>query len=251
MEARRTHVARAKASLSPKLLRRAIEKRKPPLDFRAALAGPRVSLIAESKKRSPSGGLLQPRYDPPALARRYVKNGASAISVLTEPKFFGGTPAQFVQVRQAVDVPLLWKDFIVDEYQLLEARWSGADCILLIAAILRDDEIWALKRGAERLGLQALVEVHTPEEVTRAVAFAPIMIGINNRNLKRMKTYPRTTERLRPLIPPGITVVSESGIESRQDIERLRAIGVDAALVGEALLKADDLDAKVRELAGR
>lgn len=251
VEARRQHVVRAKASHPPGSLRRAVAARKAPLNFRAALTGPGVALIAECKKRSPSGGLLQSRYDPPALARRYVKSGAAAVSVLVEPKFFGGTPAQFEQVRRAVDVPLLWKDFIVDEYQLLEARSSGADCVLLIASILDDASLRALKRAAEALRLQVLIEVHTEDELRRALACEPVMIGINNRDLRQMKTDQETTQRLRPLIPSGITVVSESGIESRHDIERLGKLGVDAALVGEALLSADDLEAKVRELSGR
>jgi indole-3-glycerol phosphate synthase len=223
----------------------------PPRDFRRALRGPRVALIAECKQRSPSGGLLQQPYDPAGLARRYAANGASAISVLTEPDFFGGSLADLKTIRAAVELPLLCKDFIIDPLQLRAARSAGADAALLIAGILDDDALQTLHAGATELGLQVVVEVHNETEARRAVDLGAAIIGINNRDLTRMKTDPATTARLRPLIPVDRTVISESGIQSRADIDELARLGVHAALVGESLLRAADLEAKVRELSGK
>jgi indole-3-glycerol phosphate synthase len=209
-----------------------------------------VALIAECKERSPSGGLLQAPYDPVRLAQRYVAAGAAALSVLTEPEFFGGAPEHLRAIRQAVPVPLLCKDFIVDATQVMGARAMGADCILLIAAILDDPSLVGLQATALAFGMQALVEVHSEEEVRRAVGLGATLIGINNRDLVQMRTDQSVTARLRSLIPADRTVVSESGIQSRQDVEALRALRIDAVLVGEALLKAPDLEAKVQELIG-
>jgi len=250
VESRRASVERFKATGGVDRLRQEVAQAAPPLDFRAAITGPGVALIAECKQRSPSAGLLQSPYDPARLARRYVDAGASALSVLTEPEFFGGAPEHLRAVRQAVTVPVLCKDFIVDASQVMGARAMGADCILLIAGILDDPTLAGLLAAAQAFGMQALVEVHTEEETTRAVALGAALIGINNRDLSRMTTDRTTTARLRALIPAGRTVVSESGIQSRQDVEALRQMGVDAVLVGEALLTAQDLEAKVKELLG-
>jgi indole-3-glycerol phosphate synthase len=219
-------------------------------DFRRALRATRVSLIAECKQRSPSGGPLQQPYDPVDLARRYEANGASAISVLTEPDFFGGSLDHLRAVRAAVDVPLLCKDFIIDAAQLRAARSAGADAALLIVGILDDTDLRSLHGHALELGLQVVVEVHDESEARRGVDMGAAIIGINNRDLTRMKTDPSTTARLRPLIPGDRTVISESGINSRADIDQLARLKVDAALVGESLLRAADLEAKVRELSG-
>ena len=223
----------------------------PARDFRRALRGPRVALIAECKQRSPSGGVLQQPYDPVGLARRYAANGAAAISVLTEPEFFGGSLEHLRQIRAAVSLPLLCKDFIIDPVQLRAARSAGADAALLIVGILEDRDLRTLHERATELGMQVVVEVHDEAEVERAVAVGATVIGINNRDLTKMKTDRATTAKLRPRIPAGTVVISESGISSRADMHELARLNVDAALVGESLLRAADLDAKVRELSGR
>jgi indole-3-glycerol phosphate synthase len=210
-----------------------------------------VALIAECKERSPSGGLLQRPYDPVGLARRYVANGAAALSVLTEPEFFGGSLDDLQAIRAAVDVPLLCKDFIIDPVQVLAARAAGADAVLLIVAVLDVARLRDLLGVAGVYGMQALVEVHDEVELERALQAEAAIIGINNRDLTTMQTIKDTTVRLRPLIPAGHVVVSESGINSRADIDALERLGVNAALVGESLLRAPDLEAKVRELSGR
>jgi len=220
-------------------------------DFRAALTRGGVALIAECKQRSPSGGVLQATYDPVGLAQRYATNGAAAISVLTEPDFFGGSPEDLQAVRSAVEVPVLCKDFIIDPIQLAAARGAGADAVLLIAAILDDDDLLAFNEQAELLGMDVVVEVHDEVQLGRALDIEPEIIGINNRDLTRMRTDKTITARLRPLIPRDCTVISESGIDSRADIDELARLGINAALVGESLLRASDLEAKVRELAGR
>lgn len=248
LESRRASVERFKATGGVDRLRHEVTEAPPPRDFHAAIRGRGVALIAECKERSPSGGLLQAPYDPVRLAQRYVAAGAAALSVLTEPEFFGGAPEHLRAVRQAVAVPVLCKDFIVDATQVMGARAMGADCILLITAILDDPTLVGLQATAQAFGMQALVEVHTEEEARRAVALGATLIGINNRDLAQMRTDPSTTARLRALIPADRTVVSESGIQSRQDVDALAKLGVQAVLVGEALLKAPDLEAKVREL---
>jgi len=250
VESRRASVERLKATGGEDRLRREVREAPPPRDFRAAIRGRGVALIAECKERSPSGGLLQAPYDPVRLAQRYVAAGAAALSVLTEPEFFGGAPEHLRAVRQAVSVPVLCKDFIVDATQVMGARAMGADCILLITAILDDPALVGLQAAVLAFGMQALVEVHTEEEARRAVGLGATLIGINNRDLAQMRTDQSTTARLRGLIPADRTVVSESGIQSRQDMDALAKLGVQAVLVGEALLKAPDLEAKVRELLG-
>jgi indole-3-glycerol phosphate synthase len=249
VESRRLDVVELKAARQS--LVDAANAAPPARDLRRALSGPGVALIAECKERSPSGGLLVQSYDPVTLARRYVANGAAAVSVLTEPRFFGGAQDHLRLVRAAVDVPLLWKDFIIDAVQLMAARAAGADAVLLISAILDDAQLATLHRMAVEMGMDVIVEVHNEAEVRRALALNARIIGINNRDLTRMVTDRATTARLRPLIPPDRLVISESGISSRTDIEVLARLGVNAALVGESLLRADDLDAKVRELSGR
>lgn len=251
LQSRRAMVADFKADGGEARVEAALATAPPPRDFRDALRRRGVALIAECKQRSPSGGLLQPSYDPVALARRYAANGAAALSVLTEPEFFGGSVDHLKAVRAAVDLPLLCKDFVVDGAQIRVARAMGADAILLIVAVLDDADLLRLQRLAGELGITAVVEVHSENEVERALRAGAATIGINNRDLTRMKTDRVTTARLRPLIPPDIAVISESGIEDRADVEELERLGVDAVLVGESLLRAADLEAKVRELAGR
>ena len=217
-------------------------------DFRQALLGVRVALIAECKQRSPSGGLLQPQYDPVSLARRYVANGASALSVLTEPEFFGGSLEHLRAVRSAVEVPILCKDFVIDPLQLTEARIAGADAVLLIVAILEDGELRSLYENAIGLGMSAVVEVHDGAELDRALAIEPGIIGINNRDLTTLKVDVNTTYALLEHMPSGATVVAESGFRDRSELERLAAAGVDGVLIGEALMRSPDVEAACRAL---
>ncbi len=235
---------------------RALETRIPlqgvPLDFARALKGDRIRLIAEVKKASPSRGLLSTDFDPAALARTYARNGAAAISVLTEVPHFQGAIEHLEVVRSAIDItplPILRKDFIFDPYQLYEARACRADALLLIVAILDKEQLKSLLEETHHLGMEALVEVHNEIEVESALEAGAKVIGINNRDLSTFHTDISTTQKLRPLIPRDKLVVSESGINSRQDVARLREWSVDAILVGEALVTAKDIAAKVRELS--
>ena len=213
----------------------------------------RPRLIAELKRASPSKGILAPHLDLFQVADIYTQNGASAISVLTDEKFFMGSLETLRQLRFTNHpLPLLRKDFIIDEVQLYESRANGADAILLIAAALTDDTLFAdLHACALSLGLTALVEVHDEAEAERALKIPNIkLIGINNRNLATFEVSLETTERIRPMISPDITVVAESGIFTASDVERLSKANVDAILVGEALITSEDISAKVRELSG-
>lgn len=252
---KRRQLEEARAQRSLENLQALIQRQPPPHDFPAALVGKGVRLIAEIKKASPSRGLLCPNFDHLALARTYAENGAAAISVLTESRYFQGSLEHLADIRQAQargevkSIPLLRKDFIFDPYQIYEARAFGADALLLIAAILDSRELQALLHLSHRLGMSCLVETHNLEEVDKALAIGAGVIGINNRDLKTFAVDLSTTERLRPHIPPGHMVVSESGIKSRADIQRLAGCGINAVLVGETLVTAPDIAAKVRELA--
>lgn len=217
-------------------------------DFAAALQKPGLALIAEIKRASPSKGWLNPDLDAAALAQLYAQGGAAAISVLTEPAFFRGSLDDLAGAREAVELPVLRKDFILDPYQVYEARGCAADAVLLIAAILSPSELAALIELAHSLGMSALVEVHHHEELERALACGARIIGINNRNLADFSVDLETTPKLRPLIPPDIPVVSESGIHSQADVLLLRRAGVNAILVGEMLVTSADPAAKIREL---
>jgi indole-3-glycerol phosphate synthase len=221
--------------------------------FKAALSAPGMSLIAEIKKASPSAGLIRPEgFDPVALALAYDAAGAAAISVITDAKFFQGDIAYLAQVAQAVPRrPCLRKDFIIDPYQVYEARLKGASAILLIAAVLKPEELASLRTLASTLGMDALVEVHDEADLAKALKARSGIIGINNRDLRTFQTSLETTLRLRQMIPAGVVVVSESGIRTREDVVRLSEAGVDAILVGEALMRSPDVGAKVRELLGR
>jgi len=219
------------------------------LDFAAALRRDGVSLIAEVKKASPSRGVLRPDFDPVTLARTYAENGAAAISVLTENKYFGSQLDYLAEIREAVTVPLLRKDFIFDPYQVYESRAYGADALLLITAILEQGQLDELLSLSHSFDLSCLVEVHDEREMERALRSGAQIIGINNRDLRTFKVDFSTTQRLGALVPRDKILVSESGIDSRKDMENLKRWGVAAALVGEALLTAGDIAAKVRELA--
>ena len=229
------------------------------MDFIAALQrrrfGHSPALIAELKRASPSKGMLAPHLDLSEVAEIYAANGAAAISVLTDEKFFMGSLETLRNLRftQNIALLLLRKDFIIDETQLYETRVNGADAVLLIAAALTDDALFAdLHALALKLGLAALVEVHDQAETERALMLDQIrLIGINNRDLDTFEVSLETSERLRPLIPPEITVVAESGIFTSRDVERLTHARIDAILAGEALITAPDIAAKVQELSGK
>jgi indole-3-glycerol phosphate synthase len=200
----------------------------------------RVNVIAECKRRSPSKGVLAADYDAPAIATLYERGGAAAISVLTEPTFFDGALEHLAAVRRAVSLPLLRKDFIVDEYQLFEARANGADAILLIVAALEQPDLVRLQARAWEVGLAALVEVHDEAELTRAVDSGARLIGVNNRNLRTLQVDIDGSYRLAGRIPTGVVAVSESGLSTRADLERLAAAGYRAFLIGERFMTDPD-----------
>lgn len=231
-------------------LRDAIDKLEPPRDFRFALRKPGLSLIAEVKKASPVKGRLRTDQDlPPAeLAALYERCGASAISVLTEDKYFMGTLKDLANVRRTVRVPCLRKDFIVDEYQIYEARAAQADAILLIVRSLSDAQLKEYHEIATQLGMGVLVETHDAAEIERALAAGAHIIGINNRDLNTFEVNVDTTLELKKLVPGGNVLVSESGIHSRDEVRKLEDGGVDAVLIGEALVTSNDIRAKIYEL---
>jgi indole-3-glycerol phosphate synthase len=208
--------------------------------FRAALAADGISVIAEFKRRSPSAGALREGARPEELVRAYERGGARALSVLTEGPSFGGSLDDLRAARGVTELPILRKDFVVDRYQLLEARLAGADAALLIVAALADSELAALHEAARALGLDVLVEVHDAGELERALALQPEIVGINNRDLRDFSVDVARTRALRQAIPDGVVVVSESGIGSTGQLRELEREGVDAVLVGESLMRAPD-----------
>jgi indole-3-glycerol phosphate synthase len=217
-------------------------------DFVSALKGDRLRLIAEVKKASPSRGVLCPDFNPVELAKTYAQGGAAAISVLTEVNNFQGSLEYLAAIREEVSTPLLRKDFIFDPYQVYESAAFGADAILLIVAMLNPRQLEELLALSRSLGLSCLVEVHSENEVEKARLGGAEIIGINNRDLSTFTVDINTTRQLRPLIPEGRIVVSESGINNRDDVKRLREWGVNAVLVGEALVTAGNISAKMKEL---
>jgi len=223
----------------------------PPLDFAAAICGERIKLIAEVKKASPSRGVIRHDFDPVAIARTYANNGASAISVLTEANYFQGSLDYLSDIKKALGsrIPILRKDFIHDPYQIYESRAYGSDSLLLIAAILSKGQLEELLGLSHELGMSCLVEVHIEAELETAHLSRARIIGINNRDLNTFTVDITTTERLHPLVLPDRIVVSESGMKSRSDIERMSRIGVNAVLIGEALMKAPDIAARMKELS--
>ncbi|HEV8472178.1 MAG TPA: indole-3-glycerol phosphate synthase TrpC [Methylomirabilota bacterium] len=247
---KRQEVAAAKAATPRATLEARCAGLAAPRDFERALAPARgrARLIAEVKKASPSRGVLKADLDPVALARDYARHGADAISVLTDAKYFQGSLGFLTDVRAAVDVPLLRKDFTIDEYQLWEARAAGADAVLLIVAILEPGQLRDLAAAAKGLGLAALVEVHTAAELDVALAAGSRIVGINNRDLATFETTIETTLRLLPQIPPGPTVISESGFFTGADVRRVIAAGAHGVLVGEGLVRAPEVGEKIREL---
>jgi indole-3-glycerol phosphate synthase len=224
----------------------------PPIrDFRASLDRPdTVQIIAEVKRASPSQGILRQDFDPIAIARIYEAHGAAAISVLTDAPFFKGKLSYLSAIRDTVNLPVLRKDFILEEYQILEARAAGADAVLLIAECLNDDELPRSLKETHRLGMEALVELYEPENLSRVIDSGARLIGINNRNLRGFETRVEHTLELAPRIPTARCLVSESGIRTRADIELLQRAGVRAVLIGEIFMRAPNIGAKLDELRG-
>jgi len=249
---KREELAVARGRLAPeRLAEKARSHSEAPRGFRRALAaGPGVGVIAEIKRRSPSRGEIRADFDPTGIAQAYDRAGAAAISVLTDETFFGGSLGVLSAVRAATERPLLRKDFVVDTYQIDEARVAGADAVLLIVAALAPEALAALHSHARRLGLDVLVEVHDAAQMQVAAALGADLIGINNRDLRSFVTDLAVTERLAPLAPTGAVVVGESGIVSYQDVQRLAAAGVQAVLVGESLMRELDPGAALRRLRG-
>ena len=222
-------------------------------DFTAALRRPDgapVRIIAEVKKASPSKGVIREDFHPVEIAQVYEANGASAISVLTDERFFRGALPYMTEVKASVGLPVMRKDFIIDEYQIYQSRAAGADALLLIAAILTGDEIKRFLDTAAGLGLYCLVEVHDEAELDAAVEAGARLIGVNNRDLKTFRVDISTTVRLAPLAPAGAILVSESGVQSREDVRFLGQNGVHAVLIGESLMRSPDIGAKLREFTG-
>lgn len=248
---KRQEIAAARARMPLAELEAQALEAPPARDFRAMLAGPGpIHLIAEVKKASPSAGVIRPDFDPIAIARAYQAHGASCLSVLTDVSYFHGHLSYLARIRASVAIPLLRKDFTIDEYQVVEARVAGADAILLIAEILDASSLRTLRERAEALGMCALVEFHDAANLQTVLDSGATLIGVNNRDLRTFKTDLNHTLRMRREIPDEVLLVSESGIHSCADAERLQAAGVNAILVGESLMRQPYIGAAVEQLLG-
>lgn len=245
---KRVEIAAARDRISMEAMRERALSRPAPPDFRAALAARPVGLIAEVKRCSPSAGLIRDPFDPAEIAQAYERGGAQALSVLMDAKYFGGGADDFRAVRAAVQLPLLYKEFVVDAWQVWQARELGASAVLLIVAALSADELSSLMGVIREAGLQALVEVHDEPEARIAVAAGAGMIGINNRNLKTFVTTLDTTGQVARVLPADCFVISESGIRHAEDVRQVQALGARAVLVGEHLLRKHDLARAVGDL---
>jgi len=251
VESKRREVAASRLRLPMEELETQAAEAPPARDFRASLAGPGpIQLIAEVKKASPSARVIRADFDPIAIARAYQAHGAACLSVLTDAPYFQGHLSYLARVRASVAIPLLRKDFLIDEYQVVEARMAGADAVLLIAEILDDDRLASLLGLARAWGMAALVEFHDEANLPRVLASGADLVGINNRDLRHFRTDLDLTLRLRDQIPPDVVLVAESGIKTRADVERLEAAGVSAILVGESLMRQADIGLAVERLLG-
>lgn len=251
VETKRREIESARKTVTEAELERRVANLPAARDFTAAVGAPgEIRVIAEVKKASPSAGIIRADFDPVAIARTYEAHGAAAISVLTDVEYFQGSLDYLTAVKQAVKCPVLRKDFILDRYPLLEARTAGADVALLIAECLPGDRLAALQREAAAIGLHTLVELHDAEQLPRVLDSGAKVIGINNRDLRTFTTRLEHTLDLIAKIPPDRIVVSESGIRTHADLERLRAAGVRAVLVGESLMRAPDIGAALDALRG-
>lgn len=251
VSSKRREVEAAKSKVSLAELRARLARHTQERSFREAIACPgRLNLIAELKRKSPSRGMLRERFDPVSLAQTLEEAGAAALSVLTDEPYFGGHLDFLRDVKHFTEIPVLRKDFIVDLYQVYESAAFQADAILLIARILSDDLLREALAVGTSLGLDALVEVHSAPELERALRAGASVIGINTRDLATFELQPRLVDALVPQIPAGKTVVAESGLQTAEEIQRLRRLGVHAVLIGEALMTSPDAGAKVRELLG-
>jgi len=254
LAAKRDEVAAARRAKPLSAMRAEALSAEPLRDFvgaiRARVDSGNAAVIAEIKKASPSKGVLRPEFDPVAIAKSYARNGAACLSVLTDIQFFMGRPEYLVQARAACEVPVLRKDFLVEPYQVYEARAMGADCILLIVSALEDAAMQDLERAASEVGMAALVEVHDEQELDRALRLGTPLLGINNRNLRTFETRLETTLSLLKRIPPDRLVITESGILEPGDVKRMRQAGVNAFLVGEAFMRAPDPGAELAKLFG-
>jgi indole-3-glycerol phosphate synthase len=251
IETKEREVAAAKVAVSEAELARRVADMPPTRDFRSAIRRfNQITLIAEVKKASPSAGVIRADFDPVAIARTYEAHGAAAISVLTDTEYFKGSLQYLTDVKAAVSLPVLRKDFVIDRYQLLEARTAGADAVLLIAECLPGDQLHTLQREATELGLHTLVELHDAEQLSRVLDCGAPVIGINNRDLRTFTTRLEHTLELLPKIPADRIVVSESGIKTHADLVRLGTAGARAVLVGESLMRAEDIGAALDALRG-
>jgi indole-3-glycerol phosphate synthase len=249
--AKQWEVAAARKRLPLEELEAQAAEAPPVRDFRAALSGPGpVRLIAEIKKASPSAQVIRADFDPIAIARTYQAHGAACLSVLTDVPYFQGHLSYLARVRASVAIPLLRKDFLIDPYQVVEARLAGADAVLLIAEILDDTQLAQLLAVTQTWGMQALVEFYEANNLSRVLHAGATLVGINNRDLRTFKTDLEHTLRLCDQVPPEITLVSESGIKDRQDVKRLETAGISAILVGETLMRSNDIGTAVEELLG-
>jgi indole-3-glycerol phosphate synthase len=249
---KRREIAAARERVSEAELRRRLAAAPPVRDFFAALAKPGpIRLIAEVKKASPSAGVIREDFDPVAIAQTYERHGASCLSVLTDEPHFQGHLDYLTAVRASVGLPVLRKDFVLDAYQVVEARAAGADAVLLIAECLDDCNLRKLHNEIVELGMTPLVEIYDPDNLPRVLEAGATLIGVNNRDLRTFKVDLEHTLRLRPGIPADCVMVSESGVKTHADVTRLEAAGVDAILVGESLMREPDIGAAVDRLLGR
>jgi indole-3-glycerol phosphate synthase len=254
IEQKKTEIDKSKSKISQKELLRRIEDLKAHRRhnfFKNCISKPhKIHLIAEVKKASPSAGVIRKDFDPVKIASAYEANGASAISVLTDEKFFHGSLSQFEEVKKSVSIPVLRKDFIIDEYQIYESVLAGADAALLIADLLSTEELKDFISIGKQFNIDFLVEVHSEEDARKAIGSECEIIGINNRDLHTFKVDIKTTPRLLKVISKEKIIVSESGITTNADVSYLKSLGVNAVLIGEVLMRSDDIDKKIKELMG-